>query len=56
MLYRIEKVIKAKTTRFNLREVSSNEIVFSSERRIDVLNKKNTLEGWKDKQKKKWNG
>jgi len=56
MLYRIEKVVKAKSSRFNLIEVRTNEKVFSSERRIDVLNEKKKLEAWRNKQKKKWNG
>lgn len=56
MLYRIEKETSKKSNRFNLREVRTNEIVFSSERRIDVQNKKKKLEAWKNKQKKRWNG
>jgi len=56
MLYRIEKVIGKKSNTFNLREIRTNEIVFSSERKIDVMNKKKSLEGWRDKQKRKWNG
>ena len=56
MLYRIEKIVKGKSNLFNLREARTNEIVYSTDRRIDVLNKKKALEGWKEKQKRKWNG
>jgi len=56
MLYRIQKETKGKKEIYNLIEVRSNEVVFESERRADVINQKGKLEGWKNKQKRKWNG
>ena len=56
MSYTIKKESQGKEIMFNLLEVSTNEIVYSSTRRPDVLNKKKKLESWKEKQKRKWNG
>jgi hypothetical protein len=52
--YSISKRIKGKKTFYDLIENKSKEAIFTSERKIDVLNKKAKLEIKRSKQRERW--